>query len=63
MSPKRSEFINAIGVPLYEGYGLSETAGSVSVNRPGANRIGTVGRAMPGFEVKLAGAVGLVRHG
>jgi long-subunit acyl-CoA synthetase (AMP-forming) len=49
------EFVNAIGVPLYEGYGLSETAGSVSVNRPGANRIGTVGRAMPGFEVKLAG--------
>jgi long-subunit acyl-CoA synthetase (AMP-forming) len=49
------EFVNAIGVPLYEGYGLSEAAGSVCVNRPGANRIGTVGRVMAGFEVKLAG--------
>jgi long-subunit acyl-CoA synthetase (AMP-forming) len=41
-------------VPLYEGYGLSETGGSVSVNGPGANRVGTVGRPLPGFEVKLA---------
>jgi len=30
------EFMGAIGVPLYEGYGMSETGGSVSVNRPGA---------------------------
>jgi long-subunit acyl-CoA synthetase (AMP-forming) len=48
------EFMNAIGVPIYDGYGLSETAGVVSVNRPGANRLGTVGRVLPGFEVKLA---------
>jgi long-subunit acyl-CoA synthetase (AMP-forming) len=48
------EFMGAIGVPLYEGYGMSETGGSVSVNRPGANRIGTVGQVLPGFEVKLA---------
>jgi long-chain acyl-CoA synthetase len=48
------EFMGAIGVPLYEGYGMSETGGSVSVNRPGANRIGTVGQVLAGFEVKLA---------
>jgi long-subunit acyl-CoA synthetase (AMP-forming) len=48
------EFVNAIGVPLYDGYGLSETAGVVSVNGPGANRIGTVGRVLPGFDAKLA---------
>jgi long-subunit acyl-CoA synthetase (AMP-forming) len=48
------EFMGAIGVPLYEGYGMSETGGSVSVNRPGANRPGTVGQVLPGFEVKLA---------
>jgi long-subunit acyl-CoA synthetase (AMP-forming) len=48
------EFVSGIGVPLYDGYGLSETAGVVSVNRPGANRLGTVGRVLPGYEVKLA---------
>jgi long-subunit acyl-CoA synthetase (AMP-forming) len=48
------EFVSGIGVPLYDGYGLSETAGVVSVNRPTANRLGTVGRVLPGYEVKLA---------
>jgi long-subunit acyl-CoA synthetase (AMP-forming) len=49
------EFVSALGVPLYDGYGLSEAAGVVSVNGPGANRVGTVGRVLPGFEVRLAG--------
>jgi long-subunit acyl-CoA synthetase (AMP-forming) len=49
------EFVSALGVPLDDGYGLSETAGVVSVNGPGANRVGTVGRVLPGFVVKLAG--------
>jgi long-chain acyl-CoA synthetase len=48
------EFMNAIGIPIYDGYGLSETAGVVCVNRPGANRLGSVGRVLPGFDVKLA---------
>jgi long-subunit acyl-CoA synthetase (AMP-forming) len=48
------EFMNAIGVPVYECYGMSETSAGISVNRPGGNRLGTVGRVLPGYEVKLA---------
>ena len=42
-------------LPVYEGYGLSEAASVVAVNRPGANRPGSVGRPLPHVEFKLAG--------
>jgi long-chain acyl-CoA synthetase len=48
------EFFLAIGVPLAELWGLSETAGVGSCNLPGAIRVGTVGPAAPGVELKLA---------
>ena len=48
------EFFWAIGVPIYEVYGQSEDTGPTSWNRPGRTRIGTVGPANPGVEVKLA---------
>jgi long-chain acyl-CoA synthetase len=48
------EFFWAIGVPVYEVYGQSEDTGPTSWNRPGATRLGTVGPAIPGVEVKLA---------
>src|SRR5581483_9795298 len=48
------EFFWAIGVPLYEVYGQSEDTGPTSWNRPGMTRLGTVGPAIPGVEVKLA---------
>jgi long-chain acyl-CoA synthetase len=48
------EFFWAIGVPLYEVYGQSEDTGPTSWNRPGSTRLGTVGPAIPGVEVKLA---------
>lgn len=42
------------GLEILEGYGLTEsTAGSV-VNRPGDNRVGTVGHAVPGTEIRIA---------
>jgi long-chain acyl-CoA synthetase len=44
----------ALGIPIYEGYGLTEGAGPTSFNRPGACRIGTVGRPVPGAEVRIA---------
>ncbi len=47
-------FFNAIGVPLGELWGMSETCGVGAVNPPDAIRIGTVGPASPGVEVKLA---------
>ena len=44
----------AIGVPIYEGYGLTESTGVVTVNGPAADRVGSVGRAAPGVEVRTA---------
>ncbi len=50
------EFFFAIGLPVYEGYGLSETSPTISVNYPGAVKIGTVGRVLEGVEVRLGEA-------
>lgn len=41
-------------LPVYEGYGLSECASVVSLNLPGARRIGSVGRVLPHVEVEIA---------
>jgi long-subunit acyl-CoA synthetase (AMP-forming) len=48
------EFFNAIGIELAEIWGMSETCGFGSANRPGAVRIGTVGQASPGVELRIA---------
>ena len=48
------EFFHAIGLPLAELWGMSETCGGGTVNPPGKVRIGTVGPAIPGVELKLA---------
>jgi acyl-CoA synthetase (AMP-forming)/AMP-acid ligase II len=43
-----------LGLPVYEGYGLSECASVVAVNVPGADRVGSVGRPLPGTRMRLA---------
>jgi long-subunit acyl-CoA synthetase (AMP-forming) len=48
------EFFHALGIELSELWGMSETCGIGAVNRPGQVRIGTVGPASPGVELKLA---------
>jgi long-chain acyl-CoA synthetase len=48
------EFFHALGIELAELWGMSETCGFGTCNRPGAVRIGTVGPPSPGCEVKLA---------
>jgi long-subunit acyl-CoA synthetase (AMP-forming) len=48
------EFFHALGIPLAELWGMSETCGFGTCNRPGAVRIGTVGPPAPGTELKLA---------
>lgn len=49
-----AEFFDAVGVVILEGYGLTESSAATHCNRPGKNRIGTVGPAFPGIEVRLA---------
>jgi long-chain acyl-CoA synthetase len=48
------EFFHALGVPVIEGYGLTETASSATVNEPADFRIGTVGRPVEDTEIQLA---------
>jgi long-chain acyl-CoA synthetase len=47
------EFFHAIGLPLAELWGMSETCGAGSVNPPAKIKLGTVGPAAPGIELKL----------
>ena len=48
------EFFDACGMPTYEVYGLTETSGLLTSNRPDALRYGTVGKALPGVEMRVA---------
>ncbi|MFD4183417.1 AMP-dependent synthetase/ligase [Rhodococcus sp. NPDC058514] len=54
LSPDVLEFVLGLGIPCVEAWGLSETTGGVTVNRPGAIRIGTVGQAVKGAKLKLS---------
>ena len=54
VSPDMLRFFYGIGIEILEGYGLTETTAPATLNRPGSARFGTVGRAMPGVEIKIA---------
>jgi long-chain acyl-CoA synthetase len=49
------ELLAGLDVPVYEVFGLSETSGPATWNRPGKARLGTVGPAYPGVEIRLEG--------
>jgi long-chain acyl-CoA synthetase len=49
-----AEFFYAMGMPIYEGYGLTETAPVLTINPPDAPRLGKVGKPVPGVELRLA---------
>lgn len=43
-----------LGIPLYEGYGMTENSAGATSNYPGHNKIGTVGKPIPNTEIKIA---------
>jgi long-subunit acyl-CoA synthetase (AMP-forming) len=48
------EFFAALGLPINEGYGMTESSAVATMNRAGARRYGTVGKPLPGVEASLA---------
>jgi long-chain acyl-CoA synthetase len=55
VAPEVLELFWASGVPVMEGYGMTETASAISIGTLRAHRFGTVGRPLPGVEVRIAG--------
>lgn len=49
-----AKFMAGLGLKVYDVYGMTETTGAITANGPAGFRLGTVGRATPGMEVKLA---------
>ncbi|WP_436535657.1 AMP-dependent synthetase/ligase [Actinoplanes sp. HUAS TT8] len=54
LSPQIAEWFARAGLPILEGYGLTEATGVSFFNRPGRVRAGTVGQAVTGTEVRIA---------
>lgn len=53
LSPEVAAFIDALGITVYEGYGLTETSPIATANYPGARKMGTVGKAIPGVSIQI----------
>ena len=54
ISPNILTLFQSLGIPLFEGYGMTENTAGATINYEGNNKIGTVGKAMPGTEMKIA---------
>ncbi|MFZ2174391.1 MAG: long-chain fatty acid--CoA ligase [Rhodococcus sp. (in: high G+C Gram-positive bacteria)] len=54
LTPRIGHFFRGIGVPVYEGYGLTESTAAHTLNGPGAQKIGTVGVPLGGGGVRIA---------
>ena len=63
IDPRIIEFFHAAGVPVYEAWGMTETSTGGTANMPGASKVGSVGRALPGVELKLSDQGELLARG
>jgi long-chain acyl-CoA synthetase len=54
LAKELAEFFWAVGIEIYEGYGLTETSPVIAVSCPSAWRLGTVGKILPGVECRIA---------
>ncbi|MBA4731734.1 MAG: long-chain fatty acid--CoA ligase [Alcanivorax sp.] len=54
ISPDQIRWFRALGVPLYEGYGMTETTGVVSLNSREREQVGSVGEPLPETQVRIA---------
>lgn len=54
LSERIAEWFHAAGIPIFECYGLTETAAGSVVNRPGHAKLGTVGLPLPGTQIMIA---------
>jgi long-chain acyl-CoA synthetase len=54
LTERLCHFFRGAGVTVLQGYGLTETTGANTVNRPDRNKIGTVGQPLPGVGIKIA---------
>lgn len=54
LSERLSHFFRGGGITVLEGYGLTETSPAVTLNVPSATRIGTVGRPLPGVDIRIS---------
>ncbi|MDX9721035.1 MAG: long-chain fatty acid--CoA ligase [Myxococcota bacterium] len=53
LSKEVAEFIDSLGIMVYEGYGLTETSPVVACNVPGSRKLGSIGKTFPGVRVVI----------
>ncbi|MEU8173716.1 AMP-dependent synthetase/ligase [Microbispora hainanensis] len=54
LGERLGHFFRGVGIEVFEGWGLTETSAPSTVNIPGANKIGTVGKPFPGVSIRIA---------
>ena len=63
LSRELAEFFWGVGIPVYQGYGLTETSPVVSANCPNANKVGSVGKPIRHVDVRIAEDGEIFVHG